>query len=87
MPAVTLIAVRTLYEDTRIRQTLGEHLAADIIQSDTLADVSPGLLDHRVTIHIGQQAEAEALRVAWIGETIHSYTRLRRMKRLAHSRV
>jgi len=87
MPAVTLIAVRTLHKDTRIGQTLDEHFAADVIQSDTLADMSPGLLDHRVAIHIGQQAKAEALRITWIGETIHGYTRLRRVKCLAHSRV
>ena len=49
--------------------------------------MSPGLLDYRVAIYIGQQPEAEALRVAWIGETIHGYTRLRRVKRLAHSRI
>lgn len=87
MPAVTLIAVRTLHEDTRIGQTLGEHFAADVIQPDTLADVSPGLLDHRVAIHIGQQAETEALRIARIGETVHGYTWLRRVKCLAHPRI
>lgn len=87
MPTITLIAVWTLHEDTRVGQTLGEHLTADIVQSDTFADVSPGLLDHRVAIHIGQQAEAEALRVTWISKTIHGYTRLRRVKRFAHSRV
>lgn len=87
MPAVTLITVRTLYKDTRVGQTFGEHLAADIIQPDTLADVSSSLLDHRVAIYIGQQTEAETLRVTWISETIHGYTRLRRVKRLAHSRV
>lgn len=87
MPAVTLIAIRTLHEDTRVGQTLGEYFAADVVQPDALADVSPGLLDHRIAIHVGQQAEAEALRVARIGKTVHGYARLRRVERLAHSRV
>lgn len=49
--------------------------------------MSPGLLDYCIAIHVGQQAEAEALRVARIGEPVHCYTRLRCMKRFAHSGI
>jgi len=87
MPAVTLIAIGTLHEDTRVGQTFGEYLAADVVQPNAFTDVSPGLLDHCVAIHVGQQAEAKAFRVARIGETVHRYARLRRVERLTHSRV
>lgn len=87
MPTVTLITIRTLHKDTRVGQTLSEYFAADVVQPDALADVPPGLLDYRIAIHVGQQAEAEAFRVARIGKTIYRYARLRRVKRLTHSRV
>jgi len=87
MPAVTLIAVRALHKDARVGQTLCEHFAADIIQSDAFTDMSPSLLHYCITIHIREQTEAKTLRIARIGETIHCYTRLRCMKRFTHSRV
>lgn len=52
MPAISLIAIRALNKYTRIAQTFGKHLTANVIETDAFADVSPGLLDHFITIHI-----------------------------------
>jgi len=87
MPAVTLITIRALHKDARIGQTLCEHLAADVIQSDALTDMSPSLLHYCITVYIGEQTETKTLRIARIGEAVHCYTRLRCMKRFTHSRI
>lgn len=50
-------------------------------------NVSPGEFHRCVSIHVRQQAEAEALRIGGISETVHSHRWLRSMKRLPHSLV
>lgn len=60
MPAVPLVAVGALHEDARVAETLGKHLAADVVQPDALADVAARLLDHLVAVHVRQQPEAES---------------------------
>ena len=60
MPSVPLVAVGALYKNARIAETLREHLPADVVQADSLADVPAGLLDHLVAVHVGQQPEAES---------------------------
>lgn len=43
--------------------------------SRTFADVSAGVLDCRVAVDVGQQAEAEAvLVVGRVGEAVHQHT-------------
>lgn len=76
MPTIALIAVRALNENARIAQTLGKHFAADVVQTDALANVTARLLDHLVAIDIGQQPQTEALRIGRIGETVHGDRRL-----------
>jgi hypothetical protein len=66
MPAVTLVAIGRLDEYRRIRQTLGEYFAADVIQSHAFANVTSRLLNHRVSIHVRQQAQTETLGIARI---------------------
>lgn len=60
MPAVPLVAVGALHEDARVAETLGEHLAADVVQPDALTDMAARLLDHLVAVHVRQQPEAES---------------------------
>ncbi len=60
MPSKSLVAIRRLNEDGRLGQALGEHLAADVVEPDALADVLPGLLDDGVPVHVGQQAETKS---------------------------
>lgn len=87
MPAVPLIAIRTLHKDARVAETLGKHLAANIIQSHPLADVAPRLFHHLVPVHVGQQAQAEALRIRGVREPVHRDRGLGRVKGLPHSRI
>jgi len=87
MPAVSLVAIRALYKDGRVAQAFGEHLAANIVQPHALANVTARLLDDLVAIHIGQQAEAEALRIGRIGEAVHRDRGLRGVKGFADARV
>lgn len=87
MPAVTLVAVGALDEDGRIAEALGKNLAANVIKSNALADVAPGLLHHGIPIHVGKETETEALRVARVREAVDRNGRLRGVESLAHSRV
>ena len=87
MPSVALITVGRLHENGRIAEAFGKHFAADVVEPHTFADVTSRLLHHRVAIHVGQQAQAEALRIAGIGEPVDGDRRLRRVERLAHPSV
>lgn len=87
MPAVALIAVRTLHEYARIAQALGEHFATNVVQANSFADVPARLLDHLVAIDVREEAQAEALRIRWIGEAVHCDGWLRRVERLADACV
>ena len=60
MPSKSLVAFRRLNEDGRLGQALGEHLAADVVEPDALADVFPRLLDHRVPVHVREEAETKS---------------------------
>jgi hypothetical protein len=60
MPSKSLVAIRRLHEDGGLGEALGEDLAADVVEPDALADVLPGLLDHRVPVHVRQEAETKS---------------------------
>ena len=49
---VVVVAVATLNEDCRVAETLGVHLAADVVEVDALADVTAGVLDGRVSVDV-----------------------------------
>ena len=60
MPSKSLVAIRRLNKDGGLGQALGEHLAADVVKPDPFADVFPGLLDHRVPVHVGEEAQTKS---------------------------
>ena len=57
--AVVVVAVPRLHEDCRVREALGVHLPAHVVEVDALADVSPCVLYRGVAVHVGQLAQAE----------------------------
>lgn len=72
MEAVMVVAVARLNEDGRIRQAFSVNLAADVVQMDTLADVSPRVLYRRVAVHVGQLTETKPVGVvARVCKTVH----------------
>ncbi len=87
MPSVSLVAVGRLDEYRGVAEALSEHFAANVVEADALADVATRLLHDRIAVHVGQQAQAEALRIARIGEAIHRDRRLRRVERFTDTRV
>lgn len=52
-----------------------------------VTDVPPGQLHGRVPVDVGQQAQAEALRVGGVSEAIHGHGGLRGVESLAHPLV
>lgn len=50
-------------------------------------DVPPCELHRRIPVHIGQQPQAETLRVGGVGETVHSHGGLRGVERLPDTLV
>ena len=87
MPTIALVAIRALDEDGRIAEAFSEDLAANVVKSNTLADVSPGLFHHRIPIDVGEETEAEALRVARVRKTVHRNGGLRCVEGLADPRI
>ena len=51
--AVVVVAVAGLDEDGGVGETLGVHLASDVVEVDTFANMSPRVLDGGVTVNIG----------------------------------
>jgi len=87
VPPILLVAVRRLDEDCRVGEAFGEHLPPDVVQSHTLADVLPRLLDNIVPVDVGEDAEAEPFATARIGEAVDSDVVLRRVEVLTDARV
>lgn len=54
---------------------------------DSLTDVPPRELHGRVPVDVGEQAEAEALRVGGVGEAVHRHGGLRGVEGLPHALV
>jgi len=59
--AVVVVAVPGLDKDGRVGETLGVHLASDVVKMDTFANMSSGVLDGRVSVYIGQLAKAKSV--------------------------
>ena len=87
VPAVLLIAVRRLDEDCRVGEAFGEHLAPDVVESHTLADVLPRLLHNVVPVDVGEDAEAEPFATARIGEPVDGDVVLRGVEVLPDASV
>lgn len=79
--------VRALDEDGRIAETLAEHLAADVVESGAFADRLSCLGDLRVSVDVGDLAEAETLLVGGRREAIDDEGRLRSVEGLANALV
>ena len=82
MPSKSLVAIRRLHKDGRFGKTFCKHFSPDVVEANPLADVAPGLLHHRVAIHVRQEAKAEPARLGERGQPIHG--RRRRTDGLAH---
>ena len=78
VPEVAVVAVGRLDEDRGVGQTLGEHLAAVVVELDAAADVLPGLLHHVVPVDVGEQPQAEPLAAARVREPVHRHRVLAR---------
>lgn len=82
MPAVALVAVRTLHEYRGVAQALREDLTPYIVQPDSFPDVSARLLHDFVSVHVRKQAETKSLTIARVGESVDRDRRLRGVERL-----
>lgn len=87
MPTVAWITVRTLHKDAGVAETFGKHLAADVVQADTFADVPSRLFHYLVSVHVRQEAEAEAFGVWGIGETIDGDWRLWSVESFTNAKI
>ena len=87
MPAVSLITIGRLHEDGAVRETFGEHLAAEIIQPDASADVPSRHFHHRVPVDVGQQSQTIPFRVGRIRVSVDDERRLRSVEGLADASV
>jgi len=87
VPAITLVAIGTLHENGGLGKTFGKNLAANVVEPNSLSDVTPRLLHHLAAVDVGEEAQAEAVGVAGVGEAIHCDAGLRGVKGLADARV
>lgn len=88
MKAMMVVAVPTLHEDAAVAEAFGIHLSANVVQVDPFPNVSPGVLNSGVPVHVGEQSKAEAvLIVGRIGETVNQHTCGGRVERFAHAVV
>lgn len=87
VPAVTLVAVWALNKHRAVTQTFSEDLTSDVIQPYPTTDMSARHLHLLRPVDIGEQTEAEALRVGGVGEPVDGEGGLRRVERLSHPRV
>ena len=57
--AVVIITIARLNKDGRVRQTLRVHLATNIVEMNTLAYVSPGVLNGGVPVDVGELTQTK----------------------------
>ena len=62
MPSVAPVAVRRLNKDGCFREALSIHLAPDVVEPHAFADVTTGLLDHTITVHVGEKPQTESVK-------------------------
>lgn len=53
MEAVVVVTVPGLDKDGRVRETFGVDLTSNIVKMNSLANVSPGVLNGRISVNIG----------------------------------
>lgn len=60
MPSIALITVGALNKDGGFGEAFGKHLTADVVQSHPLANMTAGILDYFVAVHIGKETQAKS---------------------------
>lgn len=72
MEAMMMIAVATLDEDRRVRQTLRVDLPTNVVQMHAFTYVTPRVLYGRIPVHVAELAQAEPVAVVrGIREAVH----------------
>ena len=85
---VGVVALPALDKDGVVTQALGENFPAHVEQVDSLPDVASHVLDGRVTVHVGEEPETEAVGGGGgIGEAIHDHVAAGGVEGLPHTLV
>ena len=87
MPFEALIATGTLNEDRRVRETLGEDFATDVVETNAMANHSSARFTFRRSVDIRQRTETKTIGRVRIAETVDLERIERRVKRLADALV
>ena len=83
-----VVAVDTLDEDAAVRHALGKTLTTDIVQEHTFPNVSSGVFNGGVSVHVGEEAEGEAVCTgAWLRVAVNDDLGVRGMEHLPHAVV
>ena len=70
--AVGVVAVDTLDKDAAVRHALSKTLAANIVEENALSNVSSGVFNGGVTVHIGEETKGEAVSTgAWLSVAVN----------------
>ena len=70
MPAADKIGVWRLNKDATLAKTLGKDLSPDVHELYSLPDVTAGLFDRGITMHIREKSKTKSFRRAGVGEPI-----------------
>ena len=84
MPAVDHVAVGTLHEYGTLAEALDEHLAADVVETETATDQVATLHTLDRAIDVGERAEAIAIGARRVHVAVDAHVRLRGVIGLAH---
>ena len=77
MESMGVVGVETLDKDAAVRQALDKTLTTDIVQEHTFPNVSSGVFNGGVTVHIGEEAEGEAVSTGtWLGVAVNDDLRV-----------
>ena len=87
MPPIRLVAVGRLHKDGSLGEAFGVHFAVHVVQSYALANVLPCQLDHHIPVDVGEDAEAEPLAAAGVGEPVDGDVVVAGVEVLAHPGV
>ena len=85
MPVVPSVGIWALHKDACLTLTLGVHFPSDVEQVDTSPNVPSGVLDLLVAMDVGEQAQAEPVLGAGVGEPVDSEAGLGGLEDLPHS--
>lgn len=87
VPAIALVTVGRLDKNSAVTEALCEDLPSDVVEPHASSNVSPRQLHCCIPVDVGEQPEAEALRIGGVGEAVHSHGWLRGVERLPDTLV